>query len=352
MENLHEALKALYQLKDTIGSKAKEKIIVDFADNESFRNLLFYACHPRLSYKVSETTLRRDFKNDSSAMQTFTSIFEVLKLLATRKAVDDTTLCQVFAFLQCHDGKERELYIALLSKTLRLGLSSKTINKAIPGLIPEWNVQQAYPIEKYPFEDGAWFCVSEKLNGVRATFYRGDLIGRSGVALKGLRHITDDLSVHPDVVFDGELTLFDKDGLSDNEAFRKAVGIINSNDDKTGICFTIFDVLPVEEFDKEQSTETFKQRLHSLRSLSNHLEHSKYVYVLPQIYEGKDRAVIPAILEKMVKQNKEGLMVNLDVPYQCKRHKGILKVKQFYIISSNVLCKEKDKSTAISSAFI
>ena len=83
------------------------------------------------------------------------------------------------------------------------------MNKVIHGAIFEWEVQQAYPIEKYPLKDGVWFSISQKLNGVRATFYKGNLYGRSGNILTGLDHITSQISEkYEGFVLDGELTLW------------------------------------------------------------------------------------------------------------------------------------------------
>ena len=48
-------------------------------------------------------------------------------------------------------------------------------------------------------------------------------------------------------------------------------------------------------------------------------------------------ALCNTVLGKLaVKADKEGLMVNLDVPYQRKRHKGILKVKRFYTMDLEI----------------
>lgn len=72
---------------------------------------------------------------------------------------------------------------------------------------------------------------------------------------EGLAHIIRVLNdlverMEVELVFDGELTLFDKGALSDNEAFRTSTGIINSDaTDKTMIGYTIFDVLTADEFD-------------------------------------------------------------------------------------------------------
>lgn len=43
----------------------------------------------------------------------------------------------------------------------------------------------------------------------------------------------------------------------------------------------------------------------------------------------------------MVREDKEGLIVNLDVPYKRKRHNGILKVKRFYTMDLPIVgCEE------------
>lgn len=43
----------------------------------------------------------------------------------------------------------------------------------------------------------------------------------------------------------------------------------------------------------------------------------------------------------MVAEDKEGLMLNYDVPYRRTRHRGILKIKQFYTMDLPILrCEE------------
>ena len=105
-----------------------------------------------------------------------------------------------------------------------------------------------------------------------ATYYKGKLYARSGVPFEGLEHITNGFAWDKEnlFVFDGELLLSDKGSLNDNEAFRTATGIINSDGDKTSICYTIF-----------------------------------------------------------------------DVPYKCKRHNGILKVKRFYTMDLPIIGYEE-----------
>jgi DNA ligase-1 len=336
--DLRENIELIRSIQNVSGLIEKHNIITSNKNNGDFKRLLYYACNPMLTYKVTMPTLMQSARYDSAITLVHTHIYEVCDTLSSRRAIDDALLYQVLAFLEMQPEYERHFYKELLSKTLRLGVTAKSINKAIPGLIPEWDVQQAYPIEKHPLKDGAWFAVSEKLNGVRATFYRGELMSRSGIAFTGFDRIVTHLSVFPNMVFDGELTLIDTDGLSDNEAFRKATGIINSDsEDKTEICFTIFDALPLDEFDAGCSKDSFRIR----RQLLDSPMDSGYVTVLPLLYSGTDQSVIEPLLEKMSANDKEGLMVNLDVSYKCKRHSGILKVKRFYTMDLPIIrCEE------------
>ena len=341
-----EALELLIGLQNTQGAKAKHDFLLRHKDNGNFRRLLWNACHPRRTYKVSEATLNTEVDPDQYDEWLFDDLFDVCDTLAYRESVTDELLHSVIAWIEnSGEAWERELYRKILAKTLRLGVTHKSINKAIPGLFPEWNVQQAYPIEKYPIKEGTWFCLTEKLNGVRCTYYRGQLIARSGEVFEGLDHILDELKHHPGLVFDGELTLKStcRGNMSDNEAFRAATGILNSDGDKSSIQFTIFDVLPGAEFDEGESSISYAGRRRDLELIARylHMARSQNVSVLPCLYKGTDQTQIDRLLERMVAEDKEGLMVNLDVPYKRKRHSGILKVKRFYTMDLPILRVEE-----------
>lgn len=340
---------SILELQKVTGANAKQEVIRQHADDEWFKMFLYFALNPLLTYNLSEKTLAKTDSDDAVLANTrlifFNNIFECCEFLSRLRGVDDATVRQVKLLLYNHCGKsEREVYIKLLAKTLRLGVTAKTVNKIIPGLIPEWEVQQAFPIEKHPIPNGTKFWLTQKLNGVRATFYNGQLVARSGVPYKGLDHIIKEISwvQNAGFVLDGELTLKDKGSLSDNEAFRMATGILNSDDvHKTSICFTIFDAISIRDFESPEPKVQYANRRIVLNELADNLVDAEYVSVLPVLYSGTDQSKIDEYLEQMVREDKEGLMANLDVPYKRNRHKGILKIKRFYAMDLPIIrCDE------------
>lgn len=335
-------------LQSIKGTKEKCAFIKKHSDEEAFRKILYYSLNPLITYNLSEKTLRDSEEKSitNTKLVFFSDIFECCEYLSRLRAMDDATIRQVKTLLYHHcSKKEREIYIKLLSKTLRLGVTAKTVNKIIPNLIPEWEVQQAFPVDKYPVESGKEFWLTQKLNGARATYYNGQLIARSGLAYKGLEHIIQELYWirGSGFVLDGELTLKDRGGLSDNEAFRVATGIINSDDkDKTRICYTIFDMIPIQDFEGAEPKLVYSKRREILDKLAEQFnEEYSPVKILPVLYHGKNIAMIDKLLSRMISEDKEGLMLNYDVPYRRTRHKGILKIKRFYTMDLPILrCEE------------
>lgn len=338
----------IYELQSLTGAIAKQNFIKEHADDEWFCKFLYYALNPMLAYNLSEKTLCTEKRTGLTGVgrePMFENIFDCCEKLSKMKAMNDEVLEQVQIFLyHLCVSEERELYIKLLSKTLRLGVTAKTVNKVIPELIPEWEVQQAYPIDKYPVPENTEFWLTQKLNGVRATYYNGKLIARSGVPYNGLGHIIDAIESSPmgDYILDGELTLSDKKDLSDNEAFRVATGILNSDDvNKTTICFTIFDIIPKQDFDNKKPQVCYADRRQLLNSFSSFAADDGCLRILPVLYQGTDQSKIEEFLNQMVAEDKEGLMLNTDVPYKRTRHKGILKIKRFYTMDLKIIGYEE-----------
>jgi DNA ligase-1 len=215
----------------------------------------------------------------------------------------------------------------------------------------DWKVQLAYSYTGNELKPGEWFSLSEKVNGVRATYFDKNLVSRSGKTIIGVEHILDVLEIltravyskyQCHFVFDGELRLQDTftDGLDDNEIFKASAGIANSSknlSEKYKLKFVIFDVIPVGDFVCEKSYVHYSNRLNVLNFINSQLKNVGCVEIVKIMYSGTDKNSIDAVMNDAIDLGWEGIMINRDLPYEFKRTKNILKYKLFKTIDLKVI---------------
>lgn len=343
-------------LSQTSSILMKKKLLAERRGDTNIRKFLDYLLNPFFVTGISEKKIGKFVKKEPTRY--FESFHELMAYIREDHTGSDQVLANVQAFLSGYDTAPWErlplydFYVGIITKSIRIGCDVKTVNDALGfELIPMWEVQQAYQINKVKLNDNEWFSLSQKLNGVRGTFFEGKLISRQGKEFTGLDHILTDISRlfwnADEMVVDGELIRRNTDCIPDNENFRLTTGIINQEDaDKSSIQFVIFDVLPKEEFLKGESKLTYRERIKWLTSLRKIIEieeaHGKdYVpgglAIVDILYSGTDQSVIDVYLERMVNEDKEGLMLNRDAKYRRKRHNGILKIKRFYTVDLRII---------------
>lgn len=211
-------------------------------------------------------------------------------------------------------------------------------------LFDDWNVQLAKTYEPGMIKTGEWFSISQKINGARATFFGGHLVSRTGNEIVGFENIQSDLSklqklLGQHYAFDGELRLREEycRGLTDNEAFKRGTGIVNSTRDMSNkymLQFIIFDAIPYKEWIYDWCENLYKDRLLVLKEI----EKLVYQYdlmtlkVVPILYSGTDQNEIEVNLIQANREGWEGIMINRNERYQYKRTSAILKYKSFNTI--------------------
>lgn len=143
---------------------------------------------------------------------------------------------------------------------------------------------------------------------------------------------------------DGELVYKNKEGLSDSEAFQKGTGIANSkSSDKSQLKFKAFDILPLEEFWAGKSKDPYSVRYEKLNKLKEDIKAFgiENIEVVERVYHGYDHSKIWEWLQYAEDNDWEGCCINLDKPYECKRTKNLIKVKQFYDATLRVIGYEE-----------
>jgi len=329
-------------LSNTSSNNAKRDIIIENTENSHFLKFLDYLLNPFLITGISAKKISKETeKPPTKSFETFCGLMEYI---LENNTGSDEVIANIRQFLNTADESLREFYSSIITKSAKIGCDIKSINKALgEEFIPQWEVQQGMTIEKSPLKEHEWFSLSQKLNGVRGTYFEGKIISRQGKEFIGLDHITNDINrLFPDPdkwVLDGELVRQNKEGLADNENFRIGTGLLSQDDaDKSGIQFIIFDLIPKSEFVTGESGLTYSFRLAQLKEIGEkaaelNLQSIKLVEIL---YTGIDLEMIDHYLDQMVAEDKEGLMLNRDKKYYRKRHNGILKVKRFYTVDLKI----------------
>lgn len=329
-------------------SRVKKASILLYNRNDCISHFLNFLLDANITTGISTARINKKLSSELDPNISM-SFFDVCHYISNNPSNDNTLLVAQSYVEKVRKETNGESFAEfaklVFTKKLRLGIDAKTVNKAYGFmLVPNFEVQLAKSIENVKIPHNEWFSISQKINGNRCICYRGKMYSRQGKLWTGLDHIMSDLKKLevelPVWCLDGELVYKNDEGLSDNDAFTKGTGILNSPDaDKSCIKYVIFDWISNRDFDNGISQDSYKVRKDLLIELSYDIHRLgiKNVEVVRFFYEGTDETKIDYWLDRATKTGMEGVMVNYDVPYLCKRHSGILKAKRFYTMDLPIL---------------
>lgn len=341
---MDKVIKLFKQIQEASGLNDKKAIITANKDNELFKNCLRFLLDGNIVTGISSKKIKKHIEPSLEMAPYYLGEFcdfgYIMGYLQKNNTGRDEDIYEIQLFLSGHED-DREFYEQMITKKFKLGVDSKTVNKCIPGLIETWEVQLGSSYDKLKLKDNEWFSLSQKCNGNRCSFYRGKLISRQGKEFTGMQHIIDDLEqLGTGLFYDGELIRKNIDNLPDGENFRVGTGIINSDADlKEEIKFVIFDYFPESEVPNKQSHEKYKVRRKMLNGLRKTIEEKKLqnVEIVTMVYEGTEQSQIMKWLDYAVEEGWEGLMLNKDAVYKCKRTTDLIKIKRFYTMDLPVV---------------
>ena len=338
------------ELQNTNSTLDKQSILKQNENNELFKEVLKFLLDPMIVTGISKKKIDKDVR--IGCYETESCDYELSELLNHLKEYNtgrdmDIAYCQFYISHLTEDEELQNFIKSIITKSLKLGIDVKTVNKVYgKDFIPVLNVMLGTSIEKCKIPEGTWFTISQKLNGSRCFYYKGKLYTRQGKEYTGCEHIIRDIKRldndytldECEWVYDGELIL-NNTSLSDSEAFQKGVGIANSDkENKEELKLVIFDTLPTDEFEKGQSHSTYRARKLLLENYAQRIKAFNLlnIEVVPMFYEGTDQNEIWKWLDYAEENDMEGIMINLNTPYECKRTKNLIKCKKFYTLDLKV----------------
>ena len=354
---MKETISIINKIKNTSSTNEKIAILKDNKDNELLKRILYYTYNPDLKYKITEDVITPYIIEFSEYDK---DPFKLLNKLATSN-INDELRREVGVFLGSLTQEEGEFWLNVLQKDLRCNISVKTIQKVWKGLIPEWGCMlgsKYFDNEKYV--EGKPFTLTVKLDGHRC------LIVKHGKDIKaytrqhkeylGLDDIINEVStMEGDFVLDGELLVSNYKEIPPETRYKATSNIVRKDGVKHGVSLIAFDIVPYQDFIKGKCNTPYIERRKRLEQV---LSNKQFIEVVDIVYKGSDTDVIIPLLDEVTSIGEEGLMLNLNnYPYECKRTKGLLKLKKFQTADVRVVDvlegdgKYKDKLGAITIEF-
>lgn len=345
-------MKTLLHFKDFVNEitssnskKFKQEVLLKYKDDATIHRYLKIAFDPYTVYGISSKKLNKSVGgNDITGVD---SIFELFNFLTryntgTDKAV---SLCQDFlSNVEASDPEAAILLEKLICKDLSLGVEAKSINAAMPGLIPTFNVQLAQKYFEKPEKiEGKYFAITTKIDGGRIIAIKDNgqvsFFTRAGQRYEGLVDLEREmLDTFPDgTVLDGEITLLNNKGIPSKEAYKQAMKITRADGEKHGLKMLCFDAMHIDEWKTQTCTHDYIERRLLLQGLASCHPHT-YFEVLPELYRGTDTSMIITLLDEAIANQEEGIMINdCNATYEFGRTWGLQKVKKMNTLDLEIL---------------
>ncbi|MDB9800896.1 hypothetical protein OAB94_00780 [Flavobacteriaceae bacterium] len=322
----------------------KINVLKTYTQYESVRKALAYTYDTFKQYGITSANCKKN-SDLLGHPNTYGDFFGLLDDLNNRVCTGHTAIANVNRFV-LENKQYEDIIFKIIDRNLKTRSTASMINKAIPGLIPTFDVALAKAYDektqkKVKWSDG-WF-VSRKLDGCRCIcIIDGDgepkFFSRAGnefLTLDNLKPSIRQLGLI-NTVLDGEICMIDENG---NEDFTSIIKEIKRKDHTIEQPhYYIFDHLTIKEFESKVSTTKFGQRIANIESIVP--DGLKGVSVLDQFICADDMFV--SLLEHSKKEGWEGLMLRKNTTYKGKRSDEVLKVKSFHDAEYVVVGVEND----------
>ena len=323
----------------------KEALLREYADNEDFKKYLKYILDPMYTYGLQDKKIKKFLGTQVGKGRGNADIFSIFEYLAKHPTGTDQTASLVARYVDSFEDEEIQKFILeSVTKKMKLGITAKTVNKVYgKGYITNFEIMLAKKYEDESHKVKGEFYLTEKYDGQRCVVLKNadgiKAFSRQGERILGLVDIEKSIAMLPDGVYDGELLIKTHEELKDREVLQQTLKITRKDGEKHGVDFYIFDYITIEEFGNSKSVATYIQR----REFLENLDYGDNLVLAPILYKGSDHNAIPPLLKEMEDKGREGLMLNTDSIYECKRTHNILKLKTMQTADLKVIGFEKGK---------
>jgi len=338
--------------KEAVIEKALVAARLGSAGAQCFLYNCYLAYNPYFVYGVKKVPETSGLTGKENPWTEFWALTEGLR---TRSITGNKARDRIDELARRFDSVEwNGLARRVLIKDLRCGISEKTLNKVLGNSewkIPVFTCQLAQDSGDHPAKMKGMKRLECKLDGVRVLAVVSgstvNLYSRNGKPFDNFPQIAEaiedtralfrhGLNSGGRFVLDGEIV---------GESFQKLMRQAHRKSDAetSGMVYHIFDIIPLEDFERGYWNAQQYKRLEILERATEPLkEQTDCLRVMPGLEVDLDTAeghdIMTRFAQDAVKGGFEGIMIkSVDAPYECKRSSFWMKWKPTMTVDLNIV---------------
>lgn len=333
--NCNDILEALAATSSRL---EKEAILRKNQNNAELKQVFFLALNPMINFYIRKIPV---YTSRPGVMRPMTLNWALSELnrFSSREMTGNAAITHLQVVLSSLKESDANVIEKVIKRDLRCGVSEATANKIWKNLIPEYPVMLASSFDQKAVDKIKFpAVVQHKLDGMRfnAIIKDGkvDFRSRNGKPIDLLGELEQDflelfqLQPGKGIVYDGELLVKSAAGILDrktgNGILNKAVKGTITKKEAMLVCATLWDIIPLEDFEKEKCSLTYKERFYW------GLKDAKFT---PRVgivtsHEVKSLDEAQNIFQLYLERGEEGIILkDLNSPWEAKRVKTQIKFK-------------------------
>ena len=342
--------------KESVIEKALMASKLGSANAQCFLFNCYQAYNPYYVFGVKKVPETKGLEGKSNPWPKFWAMLEGLRLRTLTGHNAKTAI--EFMSEQFDSVEWNNLARRVIIKDLRCGISEKTLNKVLGNTewkIPVFTCQLATDSEKHVAKMTGHKRLEQKLDGVRVlavvTKTTVNLYSRNGKPFDNFPHIVESLE---DIKNKFARLLqawphgFILDGEIIGESFQALMKQAQRKSDvqTDGMTYSVFDWLPLVDFERGFSNAQQQKRLDVLEGYREVFESTDCVRLMDGINVDLDTAeghdVMHRYATDAVDAGFEGIMIkDLGAPYECRRSTFWMKLKPVYDYDLKVIAVEE-----------
>lgn len=342
--NLRTVYNIFEEIRQCGSTNNKKTIIAKYKDNKLFIECLEFLLNNYKVTGISKKKMDKDVKLYS--IPPINSLSELLTYVTKNNTGRDEDICIIKSWIIQQEEDMVDFFKSLFTKSYKLGASKKIANSVMgDDFLDDFKVMKSTNYEEccdyfnsLAVKHG--YAIYLKENGIR-----GEVIvnkggvkirSRQGLYVDGLIDLEEVFKNAKEGLYEGEIVAIGEFKNS-NERCQKTRSIYSSNGIKHGLKIRLFDYVSIEDMNRNKNNIPTSERKKFIKEFAKELN-SEFVDYLEPLYEGKDITMIDKFLKSVTKSGEEGISCNIiNAPYEFKRSKNAVKVKEFKTIDLKVV---------------